>query len=140
MRVKRVDHVGIIVANLERAVAQFERALGVRLDRVEDFGPGQLRIAFLGVDDTWLELIEPVAEDGTAARWLRANGQGLQHVALEVDDLEAAISHLERAGLTCATPVLAGASGSRIVFLREADLAGAMVELVELAGSRDGAA
>lgn len=129
--IRKLDHVAIIVGDLEQALANYERILGLRPERIEDYGPGVLRIAFLPVGETWIELIQPLREDNANYRWLQEHGEGLQHIALRVDDLEQAIDFATSRGGRLATPEpLPGAGGTRIVFLETDQLNGAWVEFV----------
>lgn len=131
MNITRVNHLGVIVADLERSIADFQRRLGLRLDRTERYAD-LLEIAFLPCGDTQIELIEPLSEDDPAARYLRRNGPGIQHVAFEVDDIEAALAEVSEGG----TRILGdaprrGAGGTRIAFLDPRDFGGILVELCE---------
>jgi methylmalonyl-CoA epimerase len=128
----RLHHVGLIVADLEAATAQYTDKLGLSLDRVEDFGDGLLRIGFVVCRDVFLELIQPLTADGPNAQWLRTYGEGIQHLAFEVGDLDASLAELTARGV----PLLdrggrRGASGTRIAFLDPRGFAGSLLELVE---------
>ncbi|HEX6990038.1 MAG TPA: VOC family protein [Bacillota bacterium] len=139
--IRRLDHVAIIVRDLAQALADYERILGLRPERIEDYGPGALRIAFLPVGETWIELIQPLREDNANYRWLREHGEGIQHIALRVDDLERAIEFATGRGGRLATPEpLPGAGNTRIVFLDPAQLHGASVEFVAAGGTGGGGA
>lgn len=129
--IRRLDHVAVIVRDLEAALPAYRDGLGMRVDRIEDYGPGVLRIAFLDAGNSWVELIEPLDQANFNWAWLAERGEGLQHFALEVESLEAAIADLQARGYVPATPVLPGAGGTRIVFMQNSQFAGAMVELLE---------
>jgi len=128
----RLHHVGLIVRDLEATSAQYTEKLGLRLDRVEDYGDGLLRIGFLVCGDVFLELIQPLTDDGPNAAWLRTVGEGLQHLAFEVGDVNGTLAELTARGV----PLLdrgarRGASGTRIAFLDPRGFAGSLLELVE---------
>ncbi|HEY8414464.1 MAG TPA: VOC family protein [Thermaerobacter sp.] len=138
-RIQRLDHVAIIVRDLDEALASYERLLGLRADRIEDYGPGALRIAFIPVGETQIELIQPLREDHPNSHWLREHGEGIQHLAFRVDDLEEAIAFVRQRGGRLATPEpLPGAGNTRIVFLDPGQLHGTSVELCAAAGDGDG--
>jgi methylmalonyl-CoA/ethylmalonyl-CoA epimerase len=128
----RLHHVGLIVADLEATSAQYTDKLGLRLDRVEDYGDGLLRIGFIACRDVFLELIQPLTADGPNANWLRTFGEGIQHLAFEVGDLDASLAELTARGV----PLLdrgarRGASATRIAFLDPRGFAGSLLELVQ---------
>jgi methylmalonyl-CoA epimerase len=128
----RLHHVGLIVRDLEATSAQYTEKLGLRLDRVEDYGDGLLRIGFLVCGDVFLELIQPLTDEGPNAAWLRSVGEGIQHLAFEVGDVNGTLAELTARGV----PLLdrgarRGASGTRIAFLDPRGFAGSLLELVE---------
>lgn len=129
-RIEKLDHVAIIVRDLDEALANYERLLGLRAARIEDYGPGVLRIAFLPVGETQIELIQPLRDDDPNGQWLRKHGEGIQHLAFRVDDLEESIACVRQRGGRLVTPApLPGAGQTRIVFLDPGQLNGASVEL-----------
>lgn len=129
--IKRIDHVAVIVRDLEAALPAYRDGLGMALDRIEDYGPGVLKIAFLQAGNAWIELIEPLDRTNFNWAWLEEHGAGLQHFAMEVASLDEAVAELTERGFAPATPPLPGAGGTRIVFMRNAEFSGAMVELLE---------
>ena len=131
MKMKRVDHLGIIVSDLDGAVRSFTEHLGLELDHVEQYGD-ELDIAFLPCGETLVELIEPRTRAGSNADYLREHGPGIQHVAFEVDDLEAALAELAKRGVKpLGDAPLPGAGGTRIAFLEPQAFGGILVELCE---------
>jgi methylmalonyl-CoA epimerase len=95
----RLHHVGLIVRDLEATSVQYTEKLGLRLDRVEDYGDGLLRIGFLVCGDVFLELIQPLTDDGPNAAWLRTVGEGIQHLAFEVGDVNGTLAELTARGV-----------------------------------------
>ncbi len=131
MKIKRVNHLGIIVEDLDEAVRSFTERLGLTLDHIEPYGD-ELEIAFLPCGDTLVELIEPRTDAGSNADYLKKNGPGIQHVAFEVDDLEAALSELAERGVKpLGDAPMPGAGGTRIAFLEPQAFGGILVELCE---------
>lgn len=98
MKIKRVDHLGVIVGDLDEAVQSFTEHLGLELDHTERYGD-ELDIAFLPCGETLVELITPRTKEGSNADYLKQNGPGIQHVAFEVDDLDAALIELSKRGV-----------------------------------------
>ena len=131
MKIRRVNHLGIIVEDLDEAVRSFTERLGLTLDHIEPYGD-ELQIAFLPCGDTLVELIEPRTEAGSNADYLKENGPGIQHVAFEVEDLEAALSELAERGVKpLGDAPMPGAGGTRIAFLEPQAFGGILVELCE---------
>jgi methylmalonyl-CoA/ethylmalonyl-CoA epimerase len=131
VKIKRVDHLGIIVGDLDGAVKSFTEHLGLELDHTERYGD-ELDIAFLPCGETLVELIEPLKEEGSNTDYLREHGPGIQHVAFEVDDLEAALSELAERGVRpLGDAPMPGAGGMRIAFLEPQAFGGILVELCE---------
>ena len=131
MKIKRVDHLGVIVGDLDDAVRSFTEHLGLTLDHTEQYGD-ELDIAFLPCGETLVELIKPRIDQGANADYLRENGPGIQHVAFEVDDLEAALAELAERGVKALGDApMPGAGGTRIAFLDPQAFGGILVELCE---------
>jgi methylmalonyl-CoA/ethylmalonyl-CoA epimerase len=131
VKIKRVDHLGIIVGDLDDAVRSFTEHLGLTLDHIEQYGD-ELDIAFLPCGDTLVELIKPRTDQGSNADYLRQHGPGIQHVAFEVDDLEAALAELDKRGVKpLGDAPMPGAGGMRIAFLDPQAFGGILVELCE---------
>jgi methylmalonyl-CoA/ethylmalonyl-CoA epimerase len=131
VKLKRVNHLGIIVDDLDGAVRSFTEHLGLTLDHIEPYGD-ELEIAFLPCGETLVELIEPRTQSGPNADYLKENGPGIQHVAFEVEDLEAALSELAERGVKpLGDAPLPGAGGTRIAFLEPQAFGGILVELCE---------
>ena len=131
MKIKRVDHLGVIVGDLEGAVQSFTEHLGLELDHVEQYGD-ELDIAFLPCGETLVELIKPLNEGGSNADYLREQGPGIQHVAFEVENLDAALTELFGRGVEpLGDAPVPGAGGMRIAFLDPQAFGGILVELCE---------
>lgn len=131
MSVKKLDHIGIIVSDLNQAIKQYEHVLGIKLNRIEDYGDGLLKIAFFSLGDILIELIQPMKEGSSAWDFLHEHGEGIEHIAFEVDDihseLESAIS--KQIPVEDETPKL-GAGGASIAFLKRSALNGVLGEFV----------
>ena len=94
MNILRVDHVGIAVNNLEETLKFYEDVLGLKCEGTEVVEDQKVKVAFLPVGDTELELLESTCEDGPIAKFIAKNGGrgGIQHVAVRVDDIDDVIS------------------------------------------------
>ena len=131
MKIRRVNHLGVIVGDLDGAVQSFSEHLGLTLDHTERYGD-ELDIAFLPCGETLVELIKPRTDQGSNADYLREHGPGIQHVAFEVDDIEAALAELNERGVKpLGDAPMPGAGGTRIAFLDPQSFGGVLVELCE---------
>ena len=131
MKIRRVNHLGILVDDLDGAVRSFTENLGLPLDHVERYGE-ELDIAFLPCGETLIELIKPLTGEGWNADYLEERGPGIQHVAFEVENLEAALEELGSRGVdTMGEAPMPGAGGMRIAFLDPRAFGGILVELCE---------
>jgi methylmalonyl-CoA epimerase len=136
MKLLNLDHVGIAVHDLDAALEAYRTRYGVEplhRDRVEAQGVEE---AMIPVGGSFVQLLQPLGPDTPVGRFLAKNGEGLHHVAYAVPDIVAALGHLEEAGarLIDREP-RAGGRGAKIAFVHPADLAGTLIELVELSES-----
>ena len=132
MNITRVDHVGIAVKNLDEMVKFYTETLGLKANGNETVEEQKVTVAFMPVGDSELELLESTTDDGPIARFIEKNGEGVQHIALRVDDIDAALAELKEKGvrLIDETPRY-GAGGARIAFLHPKSTHGVLVELCE---------
>ena len=130
MRKPVLDHIGIAVKSLE--TAKIYEALGLRIDQVEDVASQGVKTAFLSVGDANVELLEPLSPESTVAKFIEKRGEGIHHICLRVDDLDAHLASLKAKGfrLINEAPV-PGAHGCRVAFLHPAAGNGVLIELSE---------
>jgi methylmalonyl-CoA epimerase len=125
-----LDHVGIAVSDLQASLAFFKDVLGLHVELSEDVRSQNVRAHFLGVGQSTLEMLEATAPDSPIARYLDKRGPGLHHVALRVDDIDAALAHLKSRGIRLideqARP---GAEGAMVAFIHPSAAHGVLVEL-----------
>jgi methylmalonyl-CoA/ethylmalonyl-CoA epimerase len=96
--ITRIDHIGIAVQEISDALAFFQDALGIKLDRVESAEEGRTDIAFLPVGTSDIELVKPNDADSGLAKFLAKRGEGIHHICLQVDDIEVALARLKDHG------------------------------------------
>ncbi len=130
--IKKINHVAIIVSDLDTSLAFWRDTLGLELSHVEAVPSQEAEVAFLPTGDSELELVKPTGEGSGAARFLAKRGPGLHHIALEVDNLDEMLARLKARGvrLINETPV-AAAGGRRAAFIHPASADGVLVELYE---------
>jgi methylmalonyl-CoA epimerase len=132
MNLKNIDHIGIAVANLQESLSFWETSLGIELHGIEEVAEQNVRTAFLPVGGTEIELLEPTSADSSVARFIEKRGEGLHHIAIRVDDIEAALAELKAEGIQLIdeTP-RNGAGGARIAFVHPKATHGVLLELCE---------
>ena len=137
---RRIDHVGVAVPDLDEAIAFYGRVFGMRCVHVETNEEQGVREAMLSVGPTTdggcVQLLAPLSPQSTIAKFLDRNGPGVQQVAYTVDDIDAACAALRERGvrLLYETP-RRGTAGSRINFVHPKDAGGVLVELVQPASA-----
>jgi methylmalonyl-CoA/ethylmalonyl-CoA epimerase len=131
---KRLDHIGIAVRDLESAVKTYERGLGLACTHREIVAAEQVRSAFLPVGDTQLELLESLSPEGPIGRFLEQRGEGIHHLCFEVDDLDRALVQSREQGLVPIGEPREGAQGKRVIFLHPRSAHGVLIELCQNSG------
>ena len=131
--IKRIDHIAVVVDNLEAALAFWREALGLELDHTLDMPNENAIVAFLPVGDSEIELVKPTLAESGLGRYLEKRGPGMHHVCLEVDDIEGVMTHLKEKGIELIneTPRL-GANGKKYAFVHPKSAFGVMIELYEV--------
>ncbi len=131
---RRIDHVAIIVRNIEQALAFYRDTLGITPREIKEVPTEQVRIAFLpmgGPGGSEIELIEPTNPDSSLARFLEKRGEGLHHICLEVEDIDAALADMQAKGAPVLDKQPRRAAEGRAIFLHPLGTNGVLLELVE---------
>jgi methylmalonyl-CoA/ethylmalonyl-CoA epimerase len=129
-KVLKVDHVGIAVKDLEVAKKFYSEMLGIKAAGEEVVEQQKVKVCFFPCGDSELELLESTTPDGPIAKFIEKNGQGMQHVALRVDNIESALADLKEKGvrLIDESPRY-GAGGASIAFVHPKATGGILLEL-----------
>ena len=132
-KVLRIDHVAMVVEDLEATLSFWRDGLGLELTHIEDVPAEKSQVAFLPVGACEVELVNPTSEESGLKRYLEKRGPGMHHLCLEVDDIEGMLVHLKDKGIQLInqTPVN-GLGGRRYAFIHPKSANGVMVELYEL--------
>lgn len=132
-KIKKIDHIAIVVEDIDKALGFWSDALGLELDHVEDVPDQQSVVAFLPTGASELELVKPTTKDSGVARYLQKRGPGIHHICFEVDDIEGSLEQLSEKGvrLINETPLI-GTGGKKIAFIHPKSTHGVLVELYEL--------
>lgn len=132
-KVKRIDHVAIVVDDIEAALGFWRDGLGLEVTHVEDVPDQESVVAFLPTGDSEVELVKPSTVESGVSRFLARRGPGVHHICFEVDDLELYIRRLQEQGVRLInTEPVVGTAGKRIAFVHPESTHGVLVELYEL--------
>ncbi len=132
MEVVKLDHIGIAVKNMEEALAFYQDTLGITLAGTEVIEDQKVKVAFLPLGDTEIELLESTSPDGPVAKFIEKRGEGIQHIALRVKDIEAALKELKEKGVQLIDQQPRyGAGNARIAFLHPKATGGILLEISE---------
>lgn len=131
--IKRIDHIAIVVEDIESALGFWRDALGLELAHTEEVPEQQSAIAFLPVGESEIELVQPVTSTSGVARFLTKRGPGLHHLCIEVENIEQMLVQLKTKGvrLIDETP-RAGSDGKKLAFIHPESTQGVLVELYQL--------
>lgn len=129
---KKIDHVAIAVKSIEEALPFYEKALGLRCERIEEVPAQKVRTAFLKIGDTYLELLEPMSLDSTVQKFLDKHGPGIHHLAFATDDVGDQLVQAKQGGcqLIHETP-FEGAHEKLVAFLHPASTFGVLTEFCQ---------
>ena len=128
----RLNHVALAVPDLAAASRRYRDGLGASVSDPRDLPAHGVRVVFVTLDNTKIELLEPLGSRSPIASFLKRNPKGgMHHLCYEVDDLDAAIGTLEAQGLRSLGPPRIGAHGLPVAFLHPSDFAGTLIELEE---------
>lgn len=131
---RRIDHVAIIVRNIEQALMFYRDTLGIMPSEIKEVPSEQVRIAFLpmgGPGGSEIELIEPTTPDSSLVKFLEKRGEGLHHICLEVDDIDAALQEMQAKGAPVLDKQPRVAAEGRAIFLHPKGTNGVLLELIE---------
>lgn len=135
---RKIDHIGIAVRSIKDAMHFFGGTLGMTSMGVEEVDGFKVRVAFYQIGESKIELLEPMSEESFLASFLAEKGQGIHHIAYEVDDIEVAIKKLESDGIRMIDKIpRRGAHGARVAFIHEESSHGVLTELCQMGQSSD---
>lgn len=132
MKVLKIDHIGIAVKNMDEALKLYQDVLGLKMVDTEVVEEQKVKVGFLPVGDSEIELLESTSPDGPVAKFIESRGEGIQHIALRVDNIEQALEELKAQGfrLIDEKPRY-GAGKARIAFLHPKATGGILLEISE---------
>jgi len=128
-----LDHVGVAVKNLDDAVKVYRDVLGFKLEGIHVLSERKVKVAFFSTGgESRIELLEPLGNDSPVAKFLEARGEGIQHIAVRVDDIEAVLAEFKSKGVALVDEKSRiGAEGVKIAFVHPKSTKGVLLELCE---------
>lgn len=131
--IRKIDHIAIAVQNLESALETFRNVLGCDAGAItiEEVPSEKVRVAFIPIGETKIELLQPLGDDSPISKFLLKNGDGMHHIALETDNIEAETARVASLDLSTLGTPKEGAGGKRIVFLHPKETNRVLIEFTE---------
>ena len=132
MKVKHIDHIGIAVKSLDQAGKFYTDGLGLNIEDVETVVDQKVNVAFIPITDSEVELLESTEPDGPVAKFIDKKGEGIQHLAFRVENIEEAIEELKQKGVRLIDQKpRKGAGGAMIAFIHPKETNGVLVEICQ---------
>ncbi len=128
---KKIDHIGIAVRSLDEAVELY-RKLGFEVKEIEEVAEQKVRVAMLPVGESKIELLEATSPDSAVAKFVEKRGEGIHHIAVNVENIEEALENARKNGLQLIDekPRI-GAGGKKVAFIHPKSTKGVLLEFVE---------
>jgi methylmalonyl-CoA/ethylmalonyl-CoA epimerase len=132
-KIKQVNHVAIVVEDMDESLTFWRDALGIELHELRDVPAEKSQVAFMPLAGSEIELVQPTTEDSGIAKYLARRGPGMHHLCFEVDDIDGMLAQLKAKGVRLITeqPKTA-ADGKRYAFIHPESSGGVLVELYQI--------
>jgi len=131
--VKQINHVAVVVDDMDKALSFWRGALGLDLHEVRDVPAEKSQVAFLPLAGSEVELVQPTSEDSGIAKYLAKRGPGMHHICLEVDDIAGMLAQLQAKGVRLINEQpRTAADGKRYAFIHPESTSGVLVELYQI--------
>jgi len=128
----KIDHLGIATKSIDEALKFWGNALGLENIHTETVEDQKVRIAMLPIGESRIELLEPTSDASPISKFLEKRGGGIHHIAVEVDDIVAALERLKNRGMRLIDEMpRTGAEGCLVAFVHPASTGGVLLELVQ---------
>ena len=129
----RLNHVAVLVPDLDQALSFWQDQLGLSLDHVETVSSMEVKIAFLPLGESEIELVQPITDTSGLAKYLEKRGPGMHHICIEVDDINAKLADLQEKGVRLIDEKsITMEDGRKLAFLHPMSTGGVLIELYEL--------
>jgi lactoylglutathione lyase/methylmalonyl-CoA/ethylmalonyl-CoA epimerase len=130
--IKKIDHIGIAVKDLKEAIGFYGENLGLDIEGIEEIKEQKVKVAIIPVGESRIELLESTHLDGPIAKFIERRGEGIHHIALEVEGIEETLQKLKKKGVNLVDQKpQVGANRTRIAFIHPRSTKGVLIELCE---------
>ncbi|MFN8425930.1 MAG: methylmalonyl-CoA epimerase [Anaerolineales bacterium] len=131
--VKQINHVAVVVDDMDKALSFWRDALGLELHELRDVPAEKSQVAFLPLQGSEVELVRPTSDDSGIAKYLAKRGPGMHHICLEVDDIEGMLAQLKSKGMRLINEEpRTAADGKKYAFIHPESASGVLVELYQI--------
>lgn len=127
----KINHIAIVVEDIEQALEVYRDVIGLPLEQIAEEPAEQVRVAFLPTPSGEIELIQPTTADSGVAKFLAKRGEGLHHICLEVENIEATVHEMTTRGLEVLGQPRLNKRGEKYVFIHPKSAHGVLLELYE---------
>jgi len=132
-QIKAINHVAVVVEDMEKSLAFWRDALGIKLHELRDVPAEKSQVAFLPLAGVEVELVMPTTDDSGIAKYLAKRGQGMHHLCLEVDDIEGMMAQLKAKNIRLINEEpRTAADGKKYAFIHPESTGGVLVELYQI--------
>lgn len=128
----KINHLAIVVENIEESLTFWRDALGLPMGEVKEVAQEQVKIAFLEVGESHVELVQPTTDDSGIAKYLAKKGAGMHHICFEVEDISATLQHMAEKGIELINESPRERDGRKYAFIHPKSTGGVLVELYEM--------
>ena len=131
-QITKINHVAIVVSDIDGALSFWRDALGLDLHHVEDVPSQKSQVAFLPLGESEVELVRPTSDDSGVAKFLAERGGGMHHLCFEVDDIDGMLENLKAKGVRLIGEGATQLEGRKVAFVHPKSAGGVLVELYQL--------
>lgn len=130
--IKKINHVAVVVENIDSALSFWRDQLGLNLDHIEEVPSQASKVAFLPVGEGEVELVQPTDPDSGLAKYLEKRGEGMHHLCIEVDDIQVMLDSLKAKNVRLINEEPVELPGRKMAFIHPKSTNGVLIELYEL--------
>jgi methylmalonyl-CoA/ethylmalonyl-CoA epimerase len=127
----RVDHIAIAVNNVKEALQNYQNILNIEKIDIEEVPNEKVRVVMLKLEDSRIELLEPMTDDSPISKFLKDKGEGIHHIAITADNIEDDIERAKKNGIRFLGEIRSGSYGRKITFIHPKSLNGVLTELCQ---------